>query len=243
MRVETVEIGAVTIRYRQTGRPGGPPVVLLHGGSSSATTWDRLAGELAAAGRRVIAADLRGHGGSSRMATYPLTGYCEDVIGLLDALALDSVALVGHSLGAYAASLVAQSHPSRVARLVLEEIPAPSRDASSKHELSMRRLLLPALAVLALRRGCDWRAVTSAIRQLRLPDPEWWDRLAAVTAPTLIVSGGRRSHVSPQRLAEVARTVRDGRLVTIPVGHRVHSVSPERFQSVVVPFLTSAEAS
>jgi len=139
---------------------------------------------------------------------------------------LESVARVGHSLGAYTATLVAQQFlPARVARLVLEEIPAPSRDASSTHGLSMRRLLLPALAVLALRRGCDGRAVTSTIRQLRVPHPEWWDCSAAVTAPTLIVSGGRRSHVSPQRLAEVARTVRDGRLATIPARARADSGS------------------
>jgi pimeloyl-ACP methyl ester carboxylesterase len=64
---------------------------------------------------------------------------------------------------------------------------------------------------------------------------------AAITAPALLISGGPRSHVSSQRLADVARAIRDGQLVTIPAGHRVHSRSPERFQAAVMPFLTAGE--
>lgn len=87
--VRTVEVAGVTICCRETGEPGGRPVVLLHGGGSSAATWDRLAASLAPAGCHVIAADLRGHGGSSRTPAYPLAGFRNDAIGLLDALALD----------------------------------------------------------------------------------------------------------------------------------------------------------
>jgi pimeloyl-ACP methyl ester carboxylesterase len=93
--------------------------------------------------------------------------------------------------------------------------------------------------VLALRRGFDHRAVTSAVRQLRVPDPTWWDALPGITAPTLLISGGPRSHIDPGRLAEVARVIGHGRLVTIPVGHRVHSLSPQPFHTVVFPFLTA----
>lgn len=239
MSVRTVEVAGVTIRYREAGDPGGRSVVLLHGGSSSAVTWDGFTAAVVAAGHHVIAADLRGHGGSSRTAAYPLTGFRDDILGLLDALALKEIALVGHSLGAHVASLIAQQQPERVTRLVLEEPPVPSRGPSDAHGLSTARFLLPALGMLGLRRGFDHRAVTSAVRQLRVPDSAWWDRLATITAPTLLVSGGPTSHVSPQRLAEVAQTTPHGRLVTIPVGHRVHSRSPERFRATVVPFLAA----
>jgi pimeloyl-ACP methyl ester carboxylesterase len=238
MRDGTVHVGGVTIRYREAGEPDGRPVVLLHGGASSATTWDRLATALVAAGHRTIAADLRGHGGSTRTASYPLDGFRDDILGLLDAFALDTVALVGHSLGGHVAGLIAQYQPDRVTHLVLEEPPVPARDASDAHGLSSSRFLLPALGLLGVRRGFDRRAVTSAVRQLRVPDPAWWDRLPSIVAPTLVVSGGPRSHVSPRRLAEVARTVPDGRLVTIPVGHRVHSRSPDRFRDAVIPFVS-----
>ncbi|GIH20129.1 alpha/beta fold hydrolase [Rugosimonospora africana] len=230
----TVEVAGVTIRYRAAGASGAQPVVLLHGGASRAATWDRLAAALVARGRRIVAADLRGHGGSSRTADYPLRGYRDDILGLLDALAIERAALVGHSLGGHVASLLAQDQPDRFTRLVLEEPPVPSRELSDRHGLSSARFLLPALGSFGTRRGYDRRAVVSAVRQLRVPDPSWWDRLPAVSAPALLVSGGPRSHVPPQRLAEV----RDGRLVTIPVGHRVHSRAPERFRDAVVPFLT-----
>ena len=73
--MSSVEVGGVAIGYRTQGDPAGPPVVLLHGGSSGAATWGRLSAALAATGHRTIAADLRGHGGSSRTAEYPLTGF------------------------------------------------------------------------------------------------------------------------------------------------------------------------
>jgi len=217
------------LSYRDSG--AGPPVVLLHGGASSAATWDRLAAALAAAGRRTIAVDLRGHGGSPRAASYPLTGFADDVAALLDLLGLDRVAVVGHSLGAHTALLLAHARPDQVSHLVLEELPVPG-------SLSGRRFMLPALLLLAARRGFDPRAMVSAVRQLRVPDPAWSDRLASIAAPTLVISGGPRSHVPPARLAEVARAIPVARLVTIPVGHRVHSHDPVRFQAAVLPFLT-----
>ena len=104
----------------------------------------------------------------------------------MDALGIGSAALVGHSLGGYAASVVAQREPERVSRLVLEEPGMPARDTESSHGLSGPRFPLPALAGLASRLGYDRRAVTSAVRQPRMPDPAWWDGLPLITAPTLL---------------------------------------------------------
>lgn len=227
----------MTVRYREFGSPDAAPVLLLHGGSSSATTWDRLAATLATAGLRTVAADLRGHGRSSRTASYPLTGYRDDILGLLDALALDRLALVGHSLGAHVASLIAQEQPARITRLVLEEPPVPGRGPAARQDRSTPRFLLTALGLFASRRGFDHAAVTSAIRQLRAPDPDWWERLGSITAPTLVVSGGPRSHLSVPRLAEVAQAIPRARLVTIAAGHRVHSRRPREFAAAVLPFL------
>jgi pimeloyl-ACP methyl ester carboxylesterase len=241
VRVRTVQVASVRVCYREAGPPDGPPVVLLHGGSSNSATWGRLAAALAAFGHRVIAPDLRGHGASSRTGTYPLAGFRDDVLGVMDALALDEAAVVGHSLGGHVASVIAQRQPGRVARLVLEEPPVPSRGPGDADGLSTRQFLLPALGYLGLRRGFDRKAVLSVVRELRIPDPSWWEGLAAITAPALLISGGPRSHVSPQRLADVARAIRDSQLVTIPAGHRVHSRSPERFQAAVMPFLTAGE--
>jgi pimeloyl-ACP methyl ester carboxylesterase len=239
VRIRAVPVAGLTVSFRETGDPAGPAVVLLHGGSSSGATWDHLATALAAAGRHVIAPDLRGHGGTSRARNYPLTGYAEDVAGLMDTLGIGAAALAGHSLGGYAASLLAQREPGRVTRLVLEEPGLPARDAVGGHGLSGPRFLLPALLGLAARRGYDRKAVTSAVRQLRIPDPAWWDRLALITAPALLISGGPASHIPPRQLAGSARSIPNCRVVTIPAGHRVHSRRPEQFLAAVVPFLTA----
>jgi pimeloyl-ACP methyl ester carboxylesterase len=235
----SISVAGATISFRECGDAAGPPAVLLHGGSSSAVTWDRLAAALTTAGHYVIAADLRGHGGSSRTRHYPLEGYQEDIRGLMDALGIESAALVGHSLGGYVAATMAQRDPARVTRLVLEEPGLPARDADGHDGLSGPRFLVPALAGLVARRGFDRKAVTSAVRQLRVPDPAWWDRLELITAPALVISGGPASHLPQGQLARAARSIRGSQLVTIPAGHRVHTRSPGRFLAVAVPFLTA----
>lgn len=157
----------------------------------------------------------------------------------MDTLGIGSAAVAGHSLGGYVASVLAQRDPGRVTRLVLEEPGMPARDAAGGQEFSGPRFLLPALLGLAVRRGYDKRAVTSAIRQLRVPDPAWWDRLSLITAPVLLISGGPASHIPPRQLAEAARSIPHCGVVTIPAGHRVHSRRPEQFLAVALPFLTT----
>ncbi|MDR7275154.1 alpha/beta fold hydrolase [Catenuloplanes atrovinosus] len=234
----TVDAGGVTIAFRTAGDAGAPPVVLLHGGGSRAATWDAFAMSLAAAGQRAIALDLRGHGGSARTRDYPLAAFRDDVLAAMDALGLGRVSLVGHSLGGHTATLVAQAAPDRVGRLVLEDPPAPSGTAGVR-SLPARQLLLPWVGMLVRRGGFDGRALAAAVRQLRAPDPGWWDRVPLITAPTLVIGGGPRSHVSAERLAALARALPDGRLLTIPAGHRVHSTAPAAFQDAVLPFLTT----
>ncbi|MFG1927742.1 alpha/beta fold hydrolase [Cryptosporangium sp. NPDC048952] len=227
----------MSLAYRESGDPTGKPVVLLHGGASGLSTWDRLTPELTAAGHRVIAADLRGHGRSPRADRYPLVDYRNDVQALVDDLRVGEFALVGHSLGAYVATLVAQAEPGRVRRLVLEEPPAPPRGEMGPPALSRLRMLLLGLSGVARRRPYDPKAVTSAIQQLRRPDPGWWDALELVTAPTLVLSGGPASHLPPERTADIATALPHADLNTVGAGHRIHSTRPDEFAALVVAFL------
>ena len=98
----------------------GPPLVLLHGSGVSAWFFLPLLRELK--GFRVIAPD-RPTQGLSDPIDLPRASYHETLIGwldrLLDALELDSVALLGHSAGGVLALRYALAHPARVERLVL----------------------------------------------------------------------------------------------------------------------------
>ncbi len=232
----TVDVAGLSVHYRVRGAADGRPVLLLHGGASDATTWNFFAEALVARGMRVIAPDLRGHGGTARAGSYPLSAFADDVIGLLDALGLDQVAIVGHSLGAHAAALAAQRAPHRFTDLVLEDPPAPMHGDATPRP-SLPAFLLLGLGSLLRRRRFHAFAMREVIRQLRSPDPAYWDALPSITARTLVISGGPKSHVAPSDVAVVARRIPHAELATIPVGHRVHSRAPEQFRDLVVPFL------
>ncbi|MFI9386394.1 alpha/beta fold hydrolase [Kutzneria sp. NPDC052558] len=227
----TVRVGEVDIAYRETGNPDGRPVVLLHAMAGDGGTWRRLAAALA--GRRVIIPDLRGHGRSSRAAGYSLPGFRDDIVGLLDELGLGQVDLVGHSLGGRVACLIAQHTPGRVRRLVLEETPPPPHEPGPPPKRS--------LAGLAFWPTFDRKMAGPLIAECRTPDPQWWSRLAAITAQTLLVHGGPASPVRLDHLHEMIRRLPHGRLVAIAAGHRVHSKRPAEFRDVVTPFLQSRD--
>jgi pimeloyl-ACP methyl ester carboxylesterase len=236
--MHTIRVGDATIAYRDSGGVDRPVALLLHGGGSTGATWDTVTPELHAAGLRVIAPDLRGHGASGRHRRYPLGAYRDDLLLLLDALALNRFVLVGHSLGGYVACLLAQARPECVTRLVLEDPAPPPRNPAAAPSFSpLRTAALGVSLLTGWRRRYDRRALLSAIAQLRIPDSGWWDALGGVPAPTLVISGGPRSHVSTDSLAALATALPTGTLAVVPVGHRIHSLAPAAFTATVLPFL------
>lgn len=91
----------VVLPTLQWGAGGRQRALLLHGLSSSANTWWRVAGALAGAGYHVTAPDLRGHGDAPHTISYRLSGYAAD----LWRLGQDWDLVVGHSLGGTLAAL------------------------------------------------------------------------------------------------------------------------------------------
>ncbi|MGI5502080.1 alpha/beta fold hydrolase [Lentzea sp. CA-135723] len=229
----TVHTGTATITYRREGT--GPTVVLLHALASSSATWSTLTRDLVTSGREVIAPDLRGHGDSSWTSDYLLDSMEQDITGALDTLGAKSFDLVGHSLGAHLAALLAGRHPARVRKLVLEDPPVPPRTAPPRRPRRGVALYLTAHGLVS--RRFDRRLVAPVLTQLRAPDPAWWDAVSAIEAPTLVVGGGPRSSVPGERLTELAATIPNADLVTIDAGHHVHGTRPEEFRDAVLRFL------
>jgi pyruvate dehydrogenase E2 component (dihydrolipoamide acetyltransferase) len=115
---QDVEVGGVRLRYVQVG-DGDRRVVLLHGFGGDKDTW-LFNLEALAEGRTVYALDLPGHGESDkRVADGSVAGLATTVAGFLDALGMDTVDLVGHSMGAAVAMAVAVAAPGRVRSLAL----------------------------------------------------------------------------------------------------------------------------
>lgn len=247
--VLTAEPNGVAIAYRDSAaraRTHPVPVVLVHGMGGDSRTWDRFARSLVAAGRRVVAVDLRGHGRSARAGSYRFGEFAADITGLCDHLNFDTVDLVGHSLGGRTGSLIAQDRPDLVRRLVLEESPLPLRTGDPIPVLASRRPTVAELwhATSSLVRNpraaiaFDRTMTASAIEQFHTPDQRWWQRLPDTAAPTLFLRGVRPgSLVDPRLLAEAAAALPSCAVRDIACGHSIHRDRFRDFEAAVLPFL------
>lgn len=249
--VTRVSLGGVQIAYRDSGPSGAVhplsdvPVLLAHGMGGDGHTWDRFAQQLFWLGRRVIVPDLRGHGCSAHTGSYRFDEFGADLLRLCERLEVSSVDLVGHSLGGYAVSCVAIERPALVRRLVLEEQPLPLRSGEEQPALTRRLPTLPELwhattsllrhprAVLAF----DRSMTAGALEQFRTPNPQWWERLSEITAPTLMLRGGPGGMVDPDKLALVREIVTDCTVESFDCGHSIHRDRYREFTAVVLPFL------
>ncbi len=126
---------------------------------------------------RVYAVDLRGHGGSSHPGVYSLELMRSDVLGFLRTLHLEEVTLIGHSLGAAVAYLVAQAETGLVRQLVLEAPPPPLPATPPRLVPSKPSEPLP----------FDWRVLGAIAQQRNHPDHSWWEDLNLISARTLVL--------------------------------------------------------
>jgi 3-oxoadipate enol-lactonase len=219
-------VDGVRLCVEVSGDTEGHPLFLLHGGRNSKSTWDGVAPAFART-HRVYAVDLRGFGDSDRPGVYGFEVMRDDILGIADQVGAQRLDLIGHSMGASVAWLVAQKQPDRVRNLVVVDSPPP--------KAGIARIDLGPRPEGEL--SYDWAAMVAVVADFHDPDPAWWDRLDSVTARTLIVAGGEQSHVPQGLLRECARIVPDARFIEIPVGHNVHVDAPERFAAEVGSFL------
>ena len=140
-RTGTVESGDVTIFYRHFGAPqfdsgGETPMIVLHGQSYFSYDWIWIADELArdpAAGREIVAMDMRGFGSStwSPSGAYKVQDFAADVLAVADRHGWDRFVLAGHSMGGRNATYTASAHPGRVEKLILVDYSPTNAKAGS----------------------------------------------------------------------------------------------------------------
>lgn len=116
-------VGGLTFHYVTWGPESAPPLVLLHGLTSHARSWDALGRELSA-DFHVIALDQRGHGDSDRApdGDYRVATMAADVAGFVDAIGLDRFVLIGLSMGGRVGIAYAGGHAARIERLCIVDI-------------------------------------------------------------------------------------------------------------------------
>jgi pimeloyl-ACP methyl ester carboxylesterase len=130
------------LRVWELGSPtsAAPPVVLLHGFLDHGLCWAEVARHLP--GRRLLAPDQRGFGGSDRVGiggAYHFPDLISDLDALVEALGEGAVDLVGHSMGGTVAGWYAGARPDRVRRLAIVEGLGPPQ---GEEDSALQRLRL-----------------------------------------------------------------------------------------------------
>jgi pimeloyl-ACP methyl ester carboxylesterase len=122
-RDRTAVLRGHRFHYTEWGNATAPALVMLHGVTGHARTWDEEAGALASR-YRVLALDQRGHGDSdpARDADYTVATMADDLAAFADALGLARVSIVGLSMGGRVAIAFAGQHRARVHQLVVVDI-------------------------------------------------------------------------------------------------------------------------
>ena len=147
MRERRVAVRGIELAYFEWGRPVGPTVLMLHATGFHARCWDGVIRALTSEGQaprapplkalvgegrapdaipprardgvHVIAVDQRGHGRSEKAPPYDWAEFGADAAALVEALDLDDIIGVGHSMGGHATVQAARAHPDRFRSLLL----------------------------------------------------------------------------------------------------------------------------
>lgn len=157
--LKRVPANGIEIAYETFGERGNPPLVLVMGLGTQMLAWpDEFCEGLAARGHYVVRFDNRDVGASTHLRgvrapnvarivarravpPYTLDDMADDALGLVDALALGPVHLVGASLGGFIAQTVAIRRPEAVRSLTLIMTSTGSRRVGQAHPTLIRRLL------------------------------------------------------------------------------------------------------
>lgn len=261
-----IEAAGLLTNYHDRGE--GFPAVLIHGSGPGVSAWANWRLNLPALAERcwVIAPDMAGFGFTERKPgeRYSMQGWLDHLLGLLDALGLDQVDLVGNSFGGALALKFALKYPQRVRKLVVMgavSVTFPitdGLDAVWGYEPSVEnmRALLDIFA-------CDRGLVNDELAELRYraaarpgvqeafaamfpaPRQRWVDALASSEAELrslphdMLIIHGREDRVIPaeisQRLFEL--TERSQLHLFGRCGHWVQIEHTDRFNRLVGDFL------
>ena len=246
-----------------TGRELGQsrPLVLLHGLFGSAGNFGAVQRRLAQR-FRVIALDLRNHGGSPHAVKMDYPVMACDVLETLRDRNASPAALVGHSMGGKVAMAVALSDAAAVSALIVVDIaPAPTppgfrtyADAMLALDLSagLNRVAADAALVRAVpdpgirafllqnfRPGTApaWRIGLAEIAAA-LPEIEGWRLQGRFDGPVLFVAGAHSDYIRPEHRPLIRALFPASRFVTVKgAGHWVHADNADGFAAVVEGFL------
>ncbi|MEZ0480959.1 alpha/beta fold hydrolase [Planococcus sp. SSTMD024] len=248
----------VSLYYEDIG--SGQPLLLFHGLTSSSAMFHREINFFRTK-RRIIALDSRGHGHSAKPDSYTLDDHIEDAAALMDHLQLESVDVLGISMGSYIAQGVAARRPERVRKLLLvatKSFGAQSsmaelldRHADEFNGLSIHDKLDKAQEYIFHRLTAVKKSQEKAARnspQLSMEQQgiasnalERFDlrpELPAISAETLVISGRHDELNPPDKGRETAQLIPNASFMEFKrSGHAPNVEQPRLFLGIAENFL------
>ncbi len=235
----------------------GPAVILLHSMAGSVWSWSKVLEPLAQ-GHTVYALDTMGQGDSDKPSRdYTMPDYAASVVNFMDAKGISTATLVGNSVGAVFAALVAAAHPGRVKKLVLVGCPCRETEQERKEAMIASKAQYDDMGIPLARSLEDLRQhfvhVSSELQakvnedrakagvwawkcSIAMNDFDIVPALKKVRAKTLLIFGERDMLRSKENALK--NYIKGSELVIIPnAGHLPQVDNPEAFLEAVQRFL------
>lgn len=222
----------------------GDPVLMLPDLGSSAASWECLTGRVVERGRQLVAVDLPGTGHCDPVSGSELSSFVDHLRRVVQQLGDEPIDLVGCGFGGYLAASLAAAEPSLVSRLVLENPLLPPRSGPPVSSRMPAGMAISG-AVTTLRRGrlkqnvLGFARARAVLDQLAKADPQWWESLSRITAPTLVLGTGA-TVVADRALLDLLAAAIPGCVRSDLAGSkRGHASDPDGFAATVLPFLVA----
>jgi pimeloyl-ACP methyl ester carboxylesterase len=258
-----VRSGDLQIHFRRLGRPGGTPILIVHGLSYFSWDWLEVAQALGAE-REVIAMDMRGFGDSdwSPAQDYSVPAMAQDIVAVLDHAGWKRALLAGHSMGGRSTTCVAAKHPERVAGLVLvdytpENAPQGTRrtteivgntpDSFASIEAAMQyfgkserarfeQYLKKTDQGWSVKRDPFFRDQFKRILEggeRPKPGVDLWQLIGEVRCPILSLRGTRSDMYAPETARKMKAANPRLQVIEVDAGHHVAGENPQGFLAAV----------
>jgi len=221
----------------------GAPVILLHGGMGNAGNWGYQVPVLAAAGRRVVVIDSRGHGRSTRdTRPFSYEQMATDVFAVMDGLGIERAPIVGWSDGAVTGLVMAKRAPERIAGVFFF---ACNVDETGTFPFEMT----PEIERCINRHRADYTALSSTpeafdafgadLGKMQQTQPNYTAAdLAAIGVPVMVAQSEFEQFIRPEHARYIAASIPGAGYVELPgVSHFAPVQRPAEFSRVVLDWL------